>query len=84
MLVIKGNSVNFKGNLGNIFKQSDNYKGQLQKLQCSKWSLQFLSLFGFGTFIFFFKKAGKSPQSLPRKSEDFETFYIEKAASSKH
>lgn len=80
--MIKGNSVNFKGILGNIFKHSDNCKGWLQKLQCSKWSFQFPQL----VWIlnnFFFKKAGKFLQSLPRKSEDFEIFYIEKAASSK-
>lgn len=82
MLKIKGNSVNFKGILGNIFKHSDNCKGQQRKLQCSKWSFQFLSLFGFQTN--FFKKAGKSLQSLPGKSDDFEIFYIEKAVSTKH
>lgn len=79
--MIKGTSVNFKDILGNIFKHSDNCKGQLQKLQCSKWSFQFLTLFGFQTFGFFFKKAGKSLQRLPRKPE---VFYTEKAVSSKH
>lgn len=32
----KGVSVNFKGILGDIFTNSDNCKGRLQKLQCSK------------------------------------------------